>query len=474
MDNENSLNKLRSKRKELENRINELSKSIVSKALEDEDATAEKDEADKLEAKLKDCDDTISRAEAKIAKDAEESETDEKDDDVEDIKSKKKSFNVVKNIGSGLNPAYDLGYKLVAKSILLQNGAYNGAKEVQKSFGKNADYLLKDLTTTSTPVVAQDYNSAAFVELRRSKSPFRKYANIIAMPEGNTTIPRQYDGAMCNWQGEATPATPSQLNIDNINLVWKKLFGFTYTTRELLMYSALNIGEKIVDDLIKQMDVYEGLAFATNATVSSTQPLGLPGMVTSANVVKSTGVDFASVWATLNTAIARIRGNNIYGPLVWMLSVETEFFLRSLLNAFGIPVFANMMDEGHIFGIPYESTPLFPSDLANTEATPTNTVSPVYLYAPENFIIADAGSFNVEQTNQGSFVTGSGTQINTFGQDLVAWKSSSRLDTALTLDNALVQILGDGWSFSNLASQTINVQTKSTSTSKASSVGQGS
>lgn len=472
MADDNSLNKLRAKRKELADRAEELSKAIVSKALNDEDASDEQKEADEVEKRAKDCDEAIKRVETKLAKDADEAEDETKDDDDTDTKSK--SFGVVRSTGSGLNPAYTLGYKLVSKAIISRQGAYDGAKIIKGAFGKNTDFIMKDLTTTSTPVVAQDYNSAAFVELRRSKSPFRQYANIMAMAEGNTTIPRQYEGAMCNWAGEGVAATPSQLNIDNINLIWKKLFGFTYTTRELLMYSALNIGEKIVDDLIKQMDVYEGLAFATNATVSQTQPLGLPGMVTSDNVVPSKGTDFASVWATLNQALMTIRDNNIYDNLVWMMPVETEFFLRSLLNAFGVPVFANMMDEGHLFGVPFASTPLFPSNLPNTASTPTNTVSPVYLYAPEYFVIADAGSFNVEQTNQGSFVTGTGTQINTFGQDLVAWKSTTRLDTALTLDNALVQVLGDGWSFTNQASAIANIQTKSTSTSKASAIGNGS
>jgi len=465
-----SLNKLRVKRKELADRAKELSILIVNKALNDEDASNEQKEADDVEKRAKDCDEAIKRVESKLQKDAEEAE--DKDEDETETKTNK-SFGIVKTTGSGLNPAYTLGYKLASKAIVSREGMYDGAKKIKDQFGKNAEFILKDLTTTSTPVVAQDYNAAAFVELRRARSPFRQYANIIAMPEGNTTIPRQYDGAMCNWAGEAQPAVPSQLNVDNINLTWKKLFGFTYTTKELLMYSALNIGEKIVDDLIKQMDVYEGLAFANNATVSQVQPLGLPGMVTSDNVVKSTGTDFASVWATLNTAIAKIRGNNLYGDLVWAMSVESEFFLRSLLNAFGVPVFANMMDEGYIFGLPFFSTALIGSNLPNSADTPTDTVAPIYLYAPENFVIADAGSFAVEQTNQGSFITGSGTQINTFGQDLVAWKSTSRLDTALTLDNALVQILGDGWSFSNIAASVSNIQTKSTSKSSASAIGQG-
>ncbi|TWA98250.1 phage major capsid protein [Gluconacetobacter diazotrophicus] len=474
-----SLNKLKQKRKSLSDRYEELSKVIMAKALDDEDASEEKDESDLTEKRIKECEDTIKRIEAKLAKDADDnSDADiDEDDEVEEekSKSKKKSFNVVKSIGSGLNPAYSLGYKLVSNALIKQVGNYNGAKEIKKAFGASyAETIIKDLTTTSTPVVAQDYNSAAFVELRRAKSPFRRHANVMPMTEGNMTIPRQYDGAMAVWFGESQPYTNSQINIDNINLVWKKLGAFTYTTRELLMYSAINIGEKIVDDLIKQMDVYEGLAYATNATVSATQPIGLPGMVTSENVVPSKGVDFASVWATLNTAIAKIRGNNIYDKVVWFMAVETEFFLRSLLNSFGIPVFANMMDEGHIFGIPYESTALIPSNLPNTATTPTDTVAPVYLLAPDYFVIADAGSFNVEQTTQGSFITGTGTQINTFGQDLVAWKSSTRLDTALTLDNALVQILGDGWAFSNTASLIANVQTPSTSKSGASGTGQGS
>ena len=463
-----SLNKLRVKRKELSDRAKELSDLIVNKALNDEDASNEQKEADDVEKRAKDCDEAIKRVESKLQKDAEEAE--DKDEDETETKTSK-SFGIVKTTGSGLNPAYTLGYKLSAKAILSREGMYDGAKKIKDQFGKNAEYILKDLTTTSTPVVAQDYNTDAFVELRRARSPFRQYANIISMSEGNTTIPRQYEGAMCNWAGEAQAAVPSQLNVDNVNLIWKKLFGFTYTTKELLMYSALNMGEKIVNDLIKQMDVYEGLAYANNSSISQVQPLGLPGMVTSDNVVKSTGTDFASVWATLNTALARIRGNNIFGPLVWAMSVEGEFFLRSLLNSFGVPVFANMMDEGNILGIPFYSTALFASNLPNDAETPTNTVAPIYLYAPENFVIADAGSFAVEQTNQGSFITGSGTQINTFGQDLIAWKSTTRLDTALTLDNALVQVRGDGWSFSNLSSAVANIQTRSTSKSSASAIG---
>ncbi|ACI50355.1 hypothetical protein Gdia_0562 [Gluconacetobacter diazotrophicus PA1 5] len=442
---------------------------INQKDVEGADIEADEKSLSDLKAKISRLERSIERAEDALEDEEDAKEVDDENEDGDDEKSKPKSktFGIVSEVGSGLNPAEGIARKVIATSLVKRLGISDARKTAVDRLGiRNGDRLIKDLTSAGQPVVAQDYRG--FIDLVRAEAVVRQFARIEYMPKGNLTEPRQITGSTGSWINEGAPIPTSQMSLDIINFLWKKLAVFTYSTKEYLMYANFDAAGKITEDLARQIALFEDEAFLNSAAETNGTPIGLAGSVLSTNTFGSTGVDFASVYENLLRAESYIRQNNIKGELVWVMSTQTKLFLRSLITSLGIRVFENEIQGGTLNGHKIFDTTLVPSNLPNTLATPTDTVSPIYLVAKDYAVVADAGSYEVQEIDQGSFVTGGGVQINTAQSDIIAWKCANRVDFKMTLDNAIACINADGWNLGNFAASIGNTQTPSTSVSGAS------
>lgn len=443
---------------ELDKAIKKLEKAfqVLSKAEDDGDDTTDAEkEYEELQNRVRQLETRLARAEDLEASKADECEDKEDDSDDRDEKSVKR-FNINKGATPDLDDRFAIGRKAVTSLLLHQKrNATAVHADLTKSFGETeATRLVKDMTSTGQPVVAQDYRG--FIEMLRAKAVVRGIADSIVMPNGNLTIPRQVAGATAYWTAEGAQITSSSLNIDTINLIWKKLAAFTYATREMLQFSAFDLATKITNDLVEQTALFEDKALLTNLTTGSNQgqPMGLAGFVAgsdASNTVKSSGFDFQSISMDLLRAVSQIEGNVVDSSnLKWIMNPRVKNFLKAVSSTLGVYPFRDELNNGKLMGYDVLCTTQLPTDVPNTLATPTNTVSPIFLAAPQHLLVADAGSYQIEQTNEGSFVNSAGQQINTFGQDFTAWKLSNRIDFTVTNPNAVVQLNADGWSLGNV------------------------
>jgi HK97 family phage major capsid protein len=244
------------------------------------------------------------------------------------------------------------------------------------------------------------------------------------------------------------------------------------------------------------------------------------------------GVTFQSVAYDLQAAELAMTANFVEGPFTWVMAPGIPAFLKQLSSTFGVFPFAEEVSRGTLNGWPIKVTAQLASNLAavftatttalstasttltvptanvkvgsvvtgtgmTTNATVvsitdsghlvmsaaqtvasgvsltftsgTSNMSNVILVKGSDVIIGDSFHFAVSMTTEGSFVD-SGTQINTFGQDLVAWKCTGAIDMALRHDVSASVIQASGWSLNNIAGMDFYNQAASGAHSSASSV----
>lgn len=241
---------------------------------------------------------------------------------------------------------------------------------------------------------------------------------------------------------------------------------------------------------------------------------------------------FQTVSFDLQAAELAMTANFVEPPFTWIMAPGVPAYLKQLSSTFGVFPFAEEVSRGMLNGWPIKVTAQLASNLAATfSATatalstasttltvptanvkvgsvvsgtgisgsptvvsitdsahlvvsavqtiasgavltfvaPTSNMSNVILVKGSDVIIGDSFQFAVSMTTEGSFVDG-GSQINAFGQDLVAWKCTGAVDLALKHDVSAAVIQASGWSLNNIAGQDSYIQTASTAHSTASSV----
>lgn len=375
------------------------------------------------------------------------------------INVKQPQHEVVKTKGG------NAGQFVVGCYIAKEFGRSAGRDFVNKHFRN--DLVAKAVLSTSQPVIPQDF-SLDWIHLMQEKTVLRPIADIKDMSRGNLTIPRQNIGSIGTWMGEAQPIGVSNLGYDNIQLLWHKMGALSYTSRELLEFTPLDVASQISEDLTSRLALLEDRTFL-NSPGGSFTPTGLLTAMLPANkfpnTTVSSAVTFQSVAADLQTAELLLTGNLVQGKFTWIMHPAVKSFLKQISSSFGVFPFAAELANDKLNGHDVKTTVQLPTNLGTSGANLTN----VMLVCGQDVIIGDAYRFALSMTTDGSFVD-SGTQVNAFGQDVVAFKATNSCDIALKHNVAVAVIQATNWTLGQTgAGFDYYVQTPNTSASGASS-----
>jgi HK97 family phage major capsid protein len=249
------------------------------------------------------------------------------------------------------------------------------------------------------------------------------------------------------------------------------------------------------------------------------------------NTLATGAVNFQTVAFDLEAAELQLTGNLVTGEFTWIMAPGVPAFLKQLSSTFGVFPFRDEVSRGVLNGHPIKVTSQLASNLAaaltatttalstasttltvptngvkvgmvisgagisgsptvasitsasalvasavQTVATavpltftsPTSNATNIILVKGADLIVGDAFRFAISMTTEGSFIDGS-TQINTFGQDLIAFKATNAVDFALKHDVSACILQASGWSLNSVASFDNYVQAANTAGSFASS-----
>lgn len=462
---------------EIEKAINDLTDDSTQEELDSiSNKTEEKNKLSKEIDKIKKINDLKKEMKAKkaVEKESEDEDKDDLEEATEDkiTEEKEKSMNSF-NINKGIVPdaIKDKKYLIGAKglvSLMVREFGETGARNIiANDVGKaSADYIIKGgLTSVNQPLVPQDMQG--FIDLLQAQAVIRPLAKIIDTSKGNRTIPRMRLGATATWQGEGQAYTATAPDFDQINLTWFKLAALTYTTREFNNFSYMDMTREITTNLAQRMALAEDLTAILGDTSTYAPKRSL--LSEAGTTLTSTGTDNITIASDLAKVQTTLENNFVSMDGAVVIGNPAVFnSLANLATSFGVYPFRDEIRSGYLNGFRIVKTAQIPSnDAAGSGESATANGSKLFFLQPKHLLLADSYQYNLNSTMEGSFVDG-GSQINTFGQDLIAWKLANAVDFALEHPQACVVLQTEGWTTLNMAGQNQAVTAANTSTTQAS------
>jgi len=242
------------------------------------------------------------------------------------------------------------------------------------------------------------------------------------------------------WTSESASYTASEPTFSSIQLLAKKLTGYTTASEELLQDSAISLEALLVRMFSEGIAYFEDDAFING--VGSGQPVGIINADALITVAKETGQGAATIqyenivkmWSRLSP---RSKSN-----AVWLTHPDTFPQLATMslpVGTGGSPMWIANAAGG-------APTSLFGRPVIESEKCQTlGTAGDIYLVDLSYFVIADRQALTMASSSHVRFQNGE-----------VAWKLTSRLDGRPWIDTALTPRNG-----SNTVSPFVNLATRS-------------
>ncbi|GBR00519.1 phage major capsid protein [Acetobacter oeni] len=429
---------------ELETDINALGKvmDLMERAQE-----AEGDAAEAVDDGEKDGDDD----------DTDGDDADADDDGIEEEKAlrrmrRKSGASVAAQAAKKLDKGAVVGAMI--RMIANGNGSRADTLAASKSLYGERSPITKALSTGTGAaggfIVPPDYVAQVIEYLYpltvvRSSGP-----RVLPMPRGTMTLPRQSQTATAGYGAELAAIPTSEQRLDNIVASYKKLTALVPVSNDLMRYSDPAIDAFVRDDLVQIIARREDLAFIRGDGLNDS-PRGFKSFCPATNVITAgttAGVtDLATILQTVNQgltgAITKLRMANVpvISP-VWIMNPRTEMFLYSLLNALGVYVYRDEMNEGKILGIPYKTTTQIPVNLTSGNVT---DLSEIYLVEMTQALLLDSMSMELSVSREASYTDQTGNVVSTFQQDQTLVRCIAEHDFQMRHDEAIAMIQAVDW-----------------------------
>jgi len=270
-------------------------------------------------------------------------------------------------------------------------------------------------------------------------------ARTVPMPLGQISLPRGDSGATMNWVGENTNAPSSQPATGQVVMTAKKAMVVVPISNDLLKDAGAPAQDWVEREARRAYERGEDLAFLRSVG-GENSPRGMLSRALAANVFNITHAGatatLAEVYADLGRVVQRLATQNI--PMVkcgFAFSKRTEWFLKTLLNANGIPVFADQMAKGQLWGFNYGSTTQIPNNL-NTSTAGTNDESDIEFGDFESLVIGDTGELEIDVVKGAAYYDStSGAVVSGLSQDQTTLVLKKRMDFTSLYDGKDIAIL---------------------------------
>lgn len=280
---------------------------------------------------------------------------------------------------------------------------------------------------------------------------FRPRATTIPMSSSTMRIPTIKDtshassvlgGIVATWENEAATIDESEPTFSQIQLIAKKLTGYTVASNELLADNAVSLEALLVSLFGRAIVFYEEEAFINGTGVGS--PLGLVSAPCTISVSKETGQAAATiVYENLNKMYKRLLPSS-RNNAVWIANIDTfdQFASMSLsVGTGGTAVFIPPAGAQNAPPMTLWGRPIIFTEHCQT----LGTVGDIILVDPTYYLIGDRQALQVAASPHVKFTT-----------DETVWRFTERLDGRPWLESPLTPIHG-----SNTLSPIVTLATRS-------------
>lgn len=309
--------------------------------------------------------------------------------------------------------------------------------ELERAFAEQRA-LAAGVGTAGGYLIPQDMLPEVIEMLRSQAVLFALGAQIVPMPNGSITIPKQTGASTGYWGDENTNATISEQTFAMLQLRGHKLTTVVVSSNDLLRTPSAMADSLIRNDMLRVMALAMDLAGIRGNGVSSS-PKGIRYSLASTNVFGQGGTAHANIVADYLKMIRLVVAANVQlSSPAWIMSSRTQFGIAGIIDAGGgTPFLAGLTGNpprlfGHQAGISNQ----IPENLG----AGTNE-SEAFFVEMSNVMVGDQMSIEVKAFDGGAYHDGSNV-ISGLSQDQTVFRAISNVDIGLRHDRTGTVLTG--------------------------------
>jgi len=270
------------------------------------------------------------------------------------------------------------------------------------------------------------------IELLRGRAVVRSLGAVsLPMNSGSLTMPKLTGGATASYIGEGQNILKTQPTTGQLQLSAKKLAALVPISNDLLRDASPNADAIVRDDLVSAMALREDLAFIRDDGTQN-KPKGMRYWAPAANVVARTQDSGANTLATVTADLAamvnRLENANVrFIRPGWIMTPRTKWYLWSLLNSNGNPVFREEITQGRLLTFPFRTTTQIPNNLGGS-----GDESELYLADFADMIIGENTELIIDVSTEAAYHDGSNV-VAAFSRDETVIRFGARHDESIAV-----------------------------------------
>ena len=250
-------------------------------------------------------------------------------------------------------------------------------------------------------------------------------AQVVPIPRGNLTLPKQTGAGTAYWEAESVDIPQSNQSTGQIQLQAKRLTALTAMSRDLILSSAIAIDQFVRNDLLYQMALAEDFAFLFGDQSSTTPILGLYNMPNVTILV--VGTNGAVPDGDIPGKAIQLAEQNFsrFIQPAWLMNSRTKLGFRNARSTTNQYYFRDEMTRDRTL----EGWNFFRSEqIHNTFTTGTsNNCSVMFFVDMSSAIIGEQEGILVEASTDASYLSGN-SLVSSFTRGEVVIKVERRLD----------------------------------------------
>lgn len=264
-------------------------------------------------------------------------------------------------------------------------------------------------------MVPTEYSSAIIEELTARAVYMRAGPQELDLGEGGLTLPYEDDGADASWTGEGVVVNAEEITGGQIVMQPKELITIVAMSNRLLRSQPGRSDTFVLNSMMRGMRTKLDSTLLRGQGVSN-EPIGLAGLVPSANqvnVTSITGITMAVLVRELLQPQNLVETANIdltaENPC-YFGAPRTKYFLKAQRATDGL-LFPGLETGNDLLGAPLEVTSNIPINLDDT-GTAANDESELYFVAMGLMILGVTQDMQVDVVPNVSYVNSSGTTVS--------------------------------------------------------------
>lgn len=298
----------------------------------------------------------------------------------------------------------------------------------EKYMNAARDMGLEYLTMNEGAVGAGGYLvppefSADFIYLQQYYSVARKYMRNVSISTNDYRQPRMQSGVTVSWEGETATIGNSQMTIDQVQVLLKRLSSLVPFSNELNADSIIGLVDWIVKDSVRQMGQKEDdAAFNGTGTLAYGNTMGIiPGLQKVSNNAGIVKYTTGSAWTGITTAdIEALMGALPLFPGMNPALICSNAFYRNVLRKLIVTAPGTQLvqlEQGTEAGKFMSANPQFDgtrviiSQVMPTTDPGAGTISLLYGDLEFSSTFVSKGEYTVFQANQGDTMVATNTSV---------------------------------------------------------------